>query len=829
MPLLNETVLPAFADRANLFTAPQTGAFQDRGAAHHDTAAYEEGSSTGGLDEATAAAAADDGTSTGIRLSPRTYSIGTNHTFGTAGVPITVAPGAMLRPPAGVTYTVNGAVSAGAFQWIDLSLGGTVKWAFGQEIQARWFGAKGDGVTDDTAAIQAAMSSNRGYELPSNGSASLPVQLGAGIFMIRQIIIPQNTRLQGVGRGQGEFHGTTLRQIEGSNVDMIRFDATVGSGGIRYLAHVAVQNLKLWGAVDTGGAYTHGMHICQPDGSPCTPSDTCDFDDIQVEQFLGDGVRFSNGLVPGILRNIRPFENIGAGIRIIRIPGSSPTSQSIALESISGDANADGLVCIEGMQGTDAQQTTITIYDFKSEDRKLGAATFGQPGWVHPQWGDSSNGWQKDAIVLRECSEMTVLVIGGNHLVGGGLGRDSRSAVYVTNAASASPLSYFYGQAATTRRPVVKILGTRITYRGSSGYGWDGTPGGETVLGYDDVSSPTIYTRSRKKHSGSFGLVTEEAETGFGRGTNTVMSRMLGVDVMEWQGATGSGNPRVQWAGSQPEHHFYETDAPANKHQWINRANGGKLELGVPVPDSGVPGPPAISISLSSLGAVSSVDIPMINLSPPNARQLVVTASSDTIDVTNYDTILLHTATAGADIEIGGLVGGAAGKRVKVIKDNTGFRGIVRTQKAGVAAGTEIRGVGQRDHVIGNLGALEVEYDPWTPAWHVVSATDPRRVITVSDGSTSIDVSGIRTLILANTSPTSIAALTGAGPDHLLTVLCTTANNTLVHGTSTSTYAMRLSGGANLTPAANGTLLMQYFYSSTTSGIWRQVTAVVTT
>ena len=88
---------------------------------------------------------------------------GNYYLYGNVTVPATVRlksePGALLKTTPDVTLTHLGPVDAGLSQWIDMSAGGTVSFAGNARIgrfYPQWWGAKGDGTANDSAALQSA-------------------------------------------------------------------------------------------------------------------------------------------------------------------------------------------------------------------------------------------------------------------------------------------------------------------------------------------------------------------------------------------------------------------------------------------------------------------------------------------------------------------------------------------------------------------------------------------------------------------------------------------------------------------------------------------------
>ena len=115
---------------------------------------------------------------------------------------------------------------------------------FGDYISVKDFGAKGDGVTDDTAAIKLALSS---------GSAT--IFFPAGYYIISDTLIPQNNQtLLGAGREWGP--GTTTLVLVGSvNVPAIKFT----SGG-------TVKNLSISGSATSSTPLQNLIYINNTNG-----------------------------------------------------------------------------------------------------------------------------------------------------------------------------------------------------------------------------------------------------------------------------------------------------------------------------------------------------------------------------------------------------------------------------------------------------------------------------------------------------------------------------------------------------------------------------------
>jgi len=180
--------------------------------------------------------------------------------FDSTGQPIAVPAASAVTDSGAVTFTTSGSYSAGTVgKWLkDLassigsSLIGFIQYGIGailrtiqdklrEQVSVKDFGAVGDGVADDTAAIQAAINAHRGK-----------IFLPKGTYKISSTIVLTNeTILIGEGAG-GYFQGTgyprltVLQPTAGfTGNDILRADPADDGASAVYRYGVAVRDLLI--------------------------------------------------------------------------------------------------------------------------------------------------------------------------------------------------------------------------------------------------------------------------------------------------------------------------------------------------------------------------------------------------------------------------------------------------------------------------------------------------------------------------------------------------------------------------------------------------------
>ena len=126
-------------------------------------------------------------------------------------------------------------------------------------LNVKWFGAKGDGITDDRAAIQAAIDANTSY---------LKVGFPEGTYLLNGSIIidRQNLYLQGKGRS------TTIYPTAG----IIAFRVAESNG----VSHLDIRDMRFYGGTNAAGAISLGA------GGFVA---FCSIDNVSVENFSAVG------------------------------------------------------------------------------------------------------------------------------------------------------------------------------------------------------------------------------------------------------------------------------------------------------------------------------------------------------------------------------------------------------------------------------------------------------------------------------------------------------------------------------------------------------------
>ncbi|MGH9579518.1 MAG: hypothetical protein ACRD2R_00880, partial [Terriglobales bacterium] len=167
-----------------------------------------------------------------LLLGAATYSVTANVTSPT-NIQVILSQGSNFSVATGVTLTIKGTLQAPLVRIFTLNGTGTVAFTDGltADLHPEWWGAKGDGSSDDTTAIQSAVSALPGQTL---SGVTNPVAYSRVLFTARnyKITSPISVANKNAVCLEGTSEGVKLTNTT-SGSDLIRFNFG-GSGGMWY-------------------------------------------------------------------------------------------------------------------------------------------------------------------------------------------------------------------------------------------------------------------------------------------------------------------------------------------------------------------------------------------------------------------------------------------------------------------------------------------------------------------------------------------------------------------------------------------------------------------
>lgn len=183
--------------------------------------------------------------------------------------------------------------------------------SLGPTVNVKAYGATGDGVTDDTAAVQAACTAANGVFFPS------------GTYKVTSpITLKSNNMVFGEG-------ASSVILYTGTATSQGALYANSGSAST-YVENLVVQNIKILGTVATAG-FSEFVHLISFHGVR-----NCLIDSCEIVGFRGDGIIFGSGL------NDNPLPNSSTERHNIDV-----TISNCYIDGVNND-NRNGISVIDG-------------------------------------------------------------------------------------------------------------------------------------------------------------------------------------------------------------------------------------------------------------------------------------------------------------------------------------------------------------------------------------------------------------------------------------------------------------------------------------------------
>lgn len=282
--------------------------------------------------------------------------------------------------------------------------------AAGEVFNVKAFDAKGDGSTDDTTAIQAAIDACNSAD--TGGVVYFP----PGTYMVSQLTWPNGVNLVGCGTKKNAgsaIVGSNLKQISGTNDDMIVSASAIDGS---WMESASIRYMRFTGA--PGATAGSGLKMNARTGEAWRLESTW------FEDFAEHGVELARGFQPMYIEDIHLYRNGGSGLYITR--EATDLMQSGLINMISGDSNKDALLRVVLGDNSGTTGSGLTVLNLKSE---VGVA-----------------GTQQNSVILDNMQGMVVVMIGAQTILTG----DATSANSIVQINTSAARLHYMGFSADT-------------------------------------------------------------------------------------------------------------------------------------------------------------------------------------------------------------------------------------------------------------------------------------------------------------------------------------------------------------------------------------------